>query len=92
MNEIKKSHGQGYADKYQIIHEYAPCEYKMAELVEQLDAEEQYEKLLQDQGLKVLRNNRMLAENPKHNKLLSRLVSFNQYWIQYQNEKKEREK
>jgi len=33
-------------DKYEIIHEYAPCEYKMAELVEQLDAEEQYEKLL----------------------------------------------
>ena len=70
MEKIKKNHDQDYVDKYQIIHGYAPCEYKMAELVSQLDAEENYENLLRDQGLKVLRSNKMLAENPKHKKLM----------------------
>tara|TARA_B110000285_G_scaffold124609_1_gene140636 strand:+ start:213 stop:374 length:162 start_codon:yes stop_codon:yes gene_type:complete len=53
----------------------------MAELVDQLDAEDQYEKLLHNQGLHVLRSNKVLAENPKHKTLLQKLVSFNQYWI-----------
>ena len=33
METIKKNHDQDYVDKYEIIHGYAPCEYKMAELV-----------------------------------------------------------
>lgn len=76
-----KTHDEDYVEKYHIAHVYAPCEYKMAELVDQLNEEETYEKLLQSQGLKVLINNKTLQENSSHKKLMQKLVSFNHYWI-----------
>lgn len=55
-------HSPEWGQKYRIINNYAPCEFKKAELVEQLDQEEEFENLLKSQGLSTLRN-KFLEEN-----------------------------
>ena len=48
INELAKSKSPDYLNRYRVIQGAAPCSYKKAELVEQLNDAEAYENDLKE--------------------------------------------
>ena len=82
LQEISKIKSPDYTNKYKIIRNYAPCEFKMAELVDQLDEVDEYEQQLKSSGLILLRT-KFLETQPLHKKLLGRILSYNKIFAHH---------
>ena len=76
IEELIQHKSPEYKTNYKILRNFAPCNFKLAELVDQLDEVEEYETLLKSSGLILLRT-KFLETQPLHKKLLARILAFN---------------